>query len=36
MTTVADQLASFLRDAQGSRDTDLVPALPGGAWGWEN
>ena len=31
----ADQLASFLRDAQGVRDTELVPALPGGAWGWE-
>jgi RNA polymerase sigma-70 factor (sigma-E family) len=32
----ADQLASYLRDAQGVRDTDLVPALPGGAWGWES
>ena len=31
----ADQLASYLRDAPGMRDTDLVPALPGGAWGWE-
>jgi DNA-directed RNA polymerase specialized sigma24 family protein len=32
----AEQLASYLRDAQGVRDSDLVPALPGGAWGWES
>ena len=31
----AEQLASYLRDAPAVRDTDLVPALPGGAWGWE-
>jgi RNA polymerase sigma-70 factor (sigma-E family) len=31
----AEQLASYLREAEPARDSDLVPALPGGAWGWE-
>jgi RNA polymerase sigma-70 factor (sigma-E family) len=31
----AEQLASYLRDAPVVRDAELVPALPGGAWGWE-